>query len=74
MTMHTNAIQGAELRELKSDELDAVTGGFSFSVGFMDVRVWGKDDYGRGLGPAGDGTKEPMSMEVRLGGHRIQMF
>ncbi len=45
-----------QLRALTSDEVHAVSGALSFSVGFVSVAYYGKNEAGDGLGPAMPGT------------------
>jgi len=67
MTTNTN--------ELSPDELNVVTGGFSFSVGFVSIDWYGKDaEGGYGLGPNGDGIGLPMSWQAQSATIRHQAF
>jgi hypothetical protein len=76
MTTNTNFIPGGESTgELRADELNSVTGGFSFSVGFVDINLYGKDaEGGYGLGPFGDGIGLPMVWEANSATIRHQAF
>jgi hypothetical protein len=57
MTKTTNTTETTQqLRALTSDEVHAVSGALSFSVGFVSVAYYGKNEAGDGLGPAMPGT------------------
>jgi hypothetical protein len=73
MTASTNSNES--MRELRSDEVDAVIGAFSFSVGFVTINQYGKDaEGGYGLGPNGTGVGLPQVWNAESARSRLEAF